>query len=240
MMASDLTVTQAAYDAQQTTVQKQQLAEDFDDFLTLLTIQLQNQDPLSPMDSTEFTNQLVSFAGVEQQINANEKLNSLVEFGLSNMNTFALGYVGMKANYQSSELYYDGTTPVDISYIADGVPVSVDVRILDQDGNTVAFFEGETGAGRKDTVWDGMLNNGLKAESGTYQVRIDAVDGNDNTLNSNVLVSGVIHGVETQNGQPYLLIGERAVPIGNVINVSLPQTTTTTSEETSGEEGGSA
>ena len=234
-MSSDITITQAANNAAQTQNQRAQLTEDFDDFLNLLTIQLQNQDPLSPMDTTEFTNQLVNFAGVEQQINTNEKLDTLVGFGFTNVNTQALGYVGLQANYQSTELYYDGARPVDISYVVDGTAVSADIRITDESGETIRLIEGSTGAGRQDFVWDGLMDNGLAAPEGTYQVRIDAIDQEGITLNSQILVSGIIRGVETQDGQALLLIGERAVPIGNVINVSEPEPLTVTEEETEGD-----
>ncbi len=222
-MSSDITVTQAAANAQQTQSQRAQLTEDFDDFLSLLTLQLQNQDPLSPMDSTEFTNQLVAFAGVEQQINSNEKLDSLVSFGLANVNTQILSYVGLKANYQSTELYYDGARPVDISYVVDGTAVEADIRIINEDGDVVRIIEGEAGAGRKDFVWDGLKDNGQPADSGTYQVRIDATDQNGKPIDSQILVSGIVRGVESQDGVALLLIGQRAVPVSNVINVSQPE-----------------
>ena len=77
-MVSDVTINSALNQQQKTESAKTGLAEDFAQFLTLLTVQLQNQDPLSPMDTTEFTNQLVAFTGVEQQINTNQKLDSLV------------------------------------------------------------------------------------------------------------------------------------------------------------------
>lgn len=223
-MASDITLTQAAHRAQQTASQRQTLAGDFDDFLNLLTVQLQHQDPLSPMDSTEFTNQLVSFAGVEQQINTNEKLNSLVNFGLTNINTQALGYVGLKANYQSNEAYYDGQEPVDITFAIEGAPVNASIRIMDDEGKTIKLIQGQAVAGRQDVVWDGTDQLGQQVSAGTYQVRIDSVNEQGNTLNAQILVSGIVRGVESQDGVPLLLIGERAVPMGNIINVAIPGT----------------
>lgn len=221
-MSSDLTVSQASQAIVETNVQRQGLADDFDDFLTLLTVQLQNQDPLSPMDSTEFTNQLVAFAGVEQQINANEKLDQLVAFDLTNASINALSYVGLEANYQSGEAFFDGERPVNITYATDGNSVSTTVQILDETGEIVATIEGPTGTGGQEVVWDGTLNNGSVAAEGTYQIRVDAQDVEGNLLNSQVLVSGVVRGIETQDGIPLLLIGERAVPIGNIINVAVP------------------
>mgnify|MGYP000415501120 CR=1 FL=1 len=73
------------------------LAGDFDQFLTLLTTQLANQDPLSPMDTTEFTNQLVLFAGVEQQIASNENLEELISLSGGNQAVQAVSYIGKKA-----------------------------------------------------------------------------------------------------------------------------------------------
>ncbi|HZZ11369.1 MAG TPA: flagellar hook capping FlgD N-terminal domain-containing protein, partial [Paraburkholderia sp.] len=72
----------------------QQLAGNFDTFLTLLTTQLQNQDPLSPMDSTQFTQQLVAFSGVEQQINTNNNLQSLIALNQSQQAASAVSYIG--------------------------------------------------------------------------------------------------------------------------------------------------
>ncbi|MCC7047960.1 MAG: hypothetical protein IT562_14710, partial [Alphaproteobacteria bacterium] len=77
-----------------TTKSMSKLAENFDQFLTLLTTQLKNQDPLSPMDSAQFTQQLVSFAGVEQQINTNKNLETLLSLQKSNQMVGALDLMG--------------------------------------------------------------------------------------------------------------------------------------------------
>jgi len=74
-MVTTTSISGLTTDAQKTTASKASLSQDFDDFLQLLTTQLQNQDPLNPMDSNEFTNQLVQFSQVEQQINSNQKLD---------------------------------------------------------------------------------------------------------------------------------------------------------------------
>jgi len=220
-MTSDVNVNTALNQQARTEGTRQQLADDFDDFLQLLTTQLQNQDPLSPMDTTEFTNQLVQFAGVEQQINSNQKLDSLVQMELSNSFTAALDFVGLDINYVSSEMNFDGQTPVDISYALEGEAAQTNINILSEQGDLIASFAGET-SGTNQFTWDGTTNFGVPAPPGTYQVRIDANDAEGQPVESSTVVSGRVDGIESQNGSIFLLVGDRAVASSQVINASEP------------------
>lgn len=222
-MASDVTVTKAATAQQKTLNANAQLADDFDDFLRLLTTQLQNQDPLSPLDTNEFTSQLVQFAGVEQQINMNQKLNDLVALGLGTSFSNAIGYVGLDASYLSSELNFDGTTPVEIDYAIEGLPKDATINILSEDGSVVYSQKIASTDGTKHFTWTGEHKGGGKADAGTYEVRIDAVDASDKPLKTSTVVTGRVRGIETQNGQTFLLIGERAVALASIINASAPK-----------------
>ena len=222
-MVSDVTVGSAIAAQSETQASTAQLAQDFSDFLTLLTVQLQNQDPLSPMDTTEFTNQLVAFTGVEQQINTNQKLDDLVALQLNNAMGSAIGYVGLDASYVSSEFFSDGEAPTTINYALNDVAVDVTLRIENEQGETVFETSGETSAGSHEFVWDGLDSFGNPVEPGTYSIRIDALDANDNAVGSSTVVEGRVRGVETQGGLIFLLIGERAVSLGNILNVSLPE-----------------
>lgn len=194
-----------------------QLATDFNDFLVLLTVQLQNQDPLSPMDTTEFTNQLVAFAGVEQQINTNQKLDSLVSLGLGNALGSAQSYVGKEISYISSEFNHIGT-PSKIKYSLGAEAVTSKLSIYDEAGKVVYSVEAGKSPGVHDFIWDGTLTAGGKAESGTYEVKIDALDINGEAIQATSVVSGMVRGTEAQNGQIYLLVGDRAVALSNVLN----------------------
>lgn len=227
-MTSDVTINNALDFAQNTANSSAQLAEDFDDFLVLLTTQLQNQDPLSPMDSTEFTNQLVSFAGVEQQINQNQKLDSLVSLGLGSSFSSSLNYVGKNISYLSSEAYFDGTQAVDINYAIQGSSVDTTLNITDSDGKVVFSQEVSDDDGVENFSWDGRNNNGDLLPEGTYGIRVDALDTQNNALSSTTVVTGRVGGVETQNGTTFLLVGERAVSVGNVIKVTEPREFTQT------------
>jgi flagellar basal-body rod modification protein FlgD len=205
----------------------QQLAGDFSQFLTLLTVQLQHQDPLSPMDTTEFTNQLVAFSGVEQQINSNQKLDSLVALQLGNTMGSSLGYVGLNVNYVSSEFNFDGAKPVTMKYALDSQAYTNKISVVDEDGNTIYTKDGSVKVGSNDFTWDGSLTNGGKAKPGTYEIKVNAFDQNGKAIQSTTVVSGTVRGVETQNGIINLLVGDRAVPISNVLNAEKPSTTST-------------
>ncbi len=219
-MTSDVTINSALDFAQRTSNSSAQLAEDFDDFLILLTTQLQNQDPLDPADSTEFTNQLVSFAGVEQQINSNQRLESLVSLALGTSFSSSLNYVGKDVSYISAEAYFDGTKPIEVDYAVDGTSVDTTINIFNEEGTLVFTQKISDDEDIESFVWDGKNSGGFLQPEGTYEIRIDALDGQNNPLTATTVVTGHVKGVETQNGITFLLVGERAVSIGNVINVT--------------------
>jgi flagellar basal-body rod modification protein FlgD len=219
-----MAVTNVNYDTvltqqQKTNAASGKLADDFSQFLTLLTIQLQNQDPLSPMDTTEFTNQLVAFSGVEQQINTNQKLDALVAMQLSNALSGAQSYVGKNVSYVSTEFEYTGV-PADIKYSMPVEAASSKIDILDEAGDVVYSIDGEKVAGAHNFVWDGSTKTGGKAAAGTYEFRVTAFDENDEKLEVTSVVNGRVRGTEVQNGQVFLLVGARAVGLDTVINTS--------------------
>lgn len=230
-MVSNVTLGTALDQQSKTQTAKVGLAEDFAQFLNLLTVQLQNQDPLNPMDTNEFTNQLVAFTGVEQQINTNQKLDSLVSLQLGNTMGAALGYVGLDVSYISSDFHFDGAAETKIIYALDGQATSGKVRIYDEAGVIVHETDVATAAGKHEITWDGKDRNGQTAAPGTYEIKVDAVGPDGKAVGYSTVVTGRVRGVETQGGLIYLLVGERAVSTGNVLNASQPPATTTTEPE---------
>ena len=210
----------------------QQLGKDLSQFLTLLTTQLQNQDPLSPLDTNAFTQQLIGFSQVEQQINTNTKLDGLVALGSSNNLSTSLGYVGLNINYLSSEFNFDGSTAVQSPYVLASAAASNKIQVVDSDGNVVYQQTGATDTNNNEFDWNGQETGGGKAPAGTYTLRISALDNAGAAIDSTNTVSGMVRGVETQNGVTNLLVGERAVPLANVINASQPITTATNGSST--------
>ena len=226
-MTSDVTINNALNFAENTANSSSQLAEDFDDFLILLTTQLQHQDPLDPADSSEFTSQIVQFAGVEQSINTNQKLDALVSLNLGSSFSSALNYVGKDISYISSESHFDGTKPVKVSYAIDGDSVDTTINIFDEDGTLIYSEEPASASGLTEFVWDGKDENGIVQPEGTYEIRVDALDGQNNPLSVTTVVTGHVSGIETQNGSTFLLVGSRAVSLGNIINVIEPDASQT-------------
>lgn len=216
------TIDTAVQQQQRTTLSGASLAKDFDQFLTLLTTQLQNQDPLSPMDTNQFTQQLVSFAGVEQQINGNQKLDALVQMQLSNAFSASLGYVGLDVSYLSNEVAYDGKTPAKINYALEGTAKTVNINILDESGKVVFSGPGQTTTGNNSFTWNGKTTGGAPLPEGTYTVKIDATNDKGAIVKSSTVVSGRVRGVESQKGIIHLLVGDRAVPMANVLNAAVP------------------
>ena len=216
-----VTTTGVANNANKTGASTIKLAEDFQQFLTLLTTQLQNQDPLSPMDSTEFTNQLVQFAQVEQQINQNQKLDNLVSLQLASISSVALGYVGMDISYISSDMNYEGK-PVQINYALASEATTAKINIYDEAGTLVYSGDAPKDTGTNSFTWNGTKTNGDPLSHGTYTVKIDAIDGAGKAIENSTVVTGNVRGIETQNGIVYVLVGDRAVALSSIVNANSP------------------
>jgi flagellar basal-body rod modification protein FlgD len=225
-MTSEISLNAGTLAAQQQTTAQQsnQLSQDFDDFLNLLTTQLQNQDPLSPMDSTEFTNQLVQFSQVEQQIAQNEKLDQMLSLQLAGTSNVALGYVGLDIGYIGDLFYSNGSDPREINYALQGDAVSSKIFIRDvETGEVVRSLDAATAAGNHSITWDGLDDNGDPVAPGNYRLSVDALDNNDNAIPASTAVSGRVVGIESVNGVIQLLLeGDAIVPVSSVINAKTP------------------
>jgi len=194
---------------------RQSLADDFDAFLVLLTTQLQNQDPLSPMDSTEFTNQLVQFASVEQQLAQTEELETQTDILQLNQSNTALGYIGLEVEIKNRDFrYQDG--PVNFTVEMPTASDQANVFILDESGRSVFQTQTPLTQGSRVFTWDGRLPDGRQAPPGNYTVEVSAEDEDGNRINATTYVPGRVDGVQTLNDETELIIGEIAVPLRDV------------------------
>jgi flagellar basal-body rod modification protein FlgD len=194
-------------------------SETFDTFLKLLTTQLKYQDPLSPMDTTEFTNQLTQFSQVEQSIRTNAGLDSLIKVSQANQAVAALGYIGKEVEAHSDAIQLqDGSAT--ILYALPKSVTSSTITIMDDTGAVVRRITGETTAGRQEFVWDGKNESGVTMPDGAYSLKVVAYDVNGNELPDTIFgFSGVVDEVISEGGPIYLMIGDVAVPIENVAAV---------------------
>jgi flagellar basal-body rod modification protein FlgD len=194
------------------------LASNFETFLTLLTSQLKNQDPLSPVDSNQFTAQLTQMAGVEQQLLTNDLLKGLLAAqgggGLANAAT----YIGKEATAAwSATKLTDGEATWSYELAANAA--SARLEVLDGSGNVVWSGDApDKTTGVHDFTWDGEATSGNDGQEGeVYSLRVVAKDAAGGAVDSQVLTRGRITGVEMYDGVPYLTVGNSILPLSTVI-----------------------
>lgn len=215
------------------------LASNFETFLTLLTSQLKNQDPLSPVDSNQFTAQLTQMAGVEQQLLTNDLLTSLLAAQGSGGLAGASNYIGKEATSAwSATKFTDGKATW--SYELATNAANVKLQVLDANGKVV--WEGpapDKASGVHDFSWDGKTTSGANAQEGSvYSLKVVATDTLNQTVSSQVLIRGRVTGVEMYDGEPYLTVGNSILPLSTVIALeeSRAPSTPTTTADTSGDD----
>ncbi len=228
---SDIAVNALDASKTKTTNSSNKLAKDLDSFLNLLTAQLKNQDPLSPMDSTQFTNQLTQFAQVEQQININAGLNNLIGLTQQSIVSNAVNYIGKTVEGQVSQApLHDGALKAAYGLMADAKSVNVVVR--DDSGNIVFSKTGETTKGVHEFKWDGKDTYGAQLADGTYSISITSVDAADKPVDNYVTAFGTVTGVTSINGTTVLLLDKVGVPVDKVLSVSNAPTPKTNANAT--------
>lgn len=193
----------------------------FDTFLTLLTTQLRNQDPLSPMDTTQITNQLVQFSGVEQSIATNMNLETLIKLSVNSSLINAVAFLGnnVVAQGDTSALKDGGAT---WTYNLSSATEDTSVIITDEGGQVVFVGDGETDAGRHDFVWDGRDTSGQSVPDGIYKIIVTGTTAVGETITASMEISGIVTGVSSVDGEPALAVNGTVVPINRVISVSEP------------------
>ena len=191
-----------------------------DAFLQMLVAQLQNQDPLNPMDGTEYTAQLAQFSSLEQLQNINDVLAELTTAQNAAANYEAVQYIGKTVNALGDNLMIqDGTVdPVQFSLADDSAQVYI--NIYDANGDLVKSVElGPMEAGIGEYEWDGTDNDGNQLADGTYSYELSAVNSAGEAVDTYSFVTAKVTGVAFENGVAYLLAGDRTIPLSDVIRV---------------------
>ncbi len=195
------------------------IATSFDTFLTLLTTQLQNQNPLEPLDANEFTQQLVQFSEVEQTIKSNENLENLLKLQAATAVTNSVSYIGktVELSEVTQELTNNSATwPIEAANSADKATFTVS----DADGNIVFSEQKAITSGSSNYVWDGRTNTGSIAPKGNYSLSISAKNSEGVTIDTNVASrEGTVTGIDMSSDTLYLLIGDDKVKIEQVSSI---------------------
>jgi flagellar basal-body rod modification protein FlgD len=195
------------------------LTDTFDTFLKVLTTQMQFQDPLQPQDSNEFTKQLVSFAGVEQQINSNKKLDQIIGLNKIGGLNALLGYVGKYVEVNSDKMVLQGGK-AEMSYNLPTSANEVKVAVFNAQGTEVARLTGGNSVGTQRVTWDGKDTNGVGLPDGVYTMRVLAIDTKGQALEARDIRSVArVTGVENSTAGSLLNIGTQSVLEGDVLAV---------------------
>ena len=200
-----------------------QLNANFDTFLTLLTTQLQNQDPLEPLDTETFTEQLVQFSNVEQSIQTNQNLEALIALQANSQTQSALSMVGHVttintdiAGFDGAQIEWQATLPQDVTNAA--------ARVVDATGATIATLPLAAAAGEQTVIWNGQNAAGEWAEPGLYQLQIDASAADGSDLPSTVSLRTVAEAVSFVNGTPTLEINGAQYALNQVTRIDVAAT----------------
>lgn len=197
------------------------LSSNYTMFLKLLTTQLQYQDPTNPTDSNTFTQQLVQYSQVEQQIKTNDQLGSLVDIGKANGNSNAalLNYLGRYVETEGKDLALQkGMSTATYQLASAANKVTLD--IIDSTGTTVASFDGPKTSGLQKISWDGKDSKGSQLPDGKYTLKIIATDTKDNNIAVvKQSMIGLVTGVERTDTGNLLGIGKVQIKEGDVLNV---------------------
>ena len=205
-------VTSATTVAATQSAASKQLSGNFDTFLKLLTSQLQNQDPMSPMDSNQFTQQLVQFSSVEQQINTNDNLKKLIGLNQTQSNTFAMSYLGKNVVMTNGEgSLSDGKATW--TYGLDGPASASALTVTDDKGRVVYSQPGETTAGSHTFDWNGKDAAGNALPPGGYKLTVGAKALDGSALTTSVASKGLVSAIDTSSGTPQLVVGSMVVPL---------------------------
>lgn len=198
----------------------QSLVGNYELFLTLLTTQVQNQDPLDPLDSAEYTNQLVQYSAVEQSIQTNDYLAQIMATMESSQ---ASGYV----SYLGTEVTAAGGTTMLSNGSANWAysvteEASGTFEIRDANGTPVYSGDVTLSPGGGNFTWDGETDAGGQARNGAYSIVFDVTDAAGNAEPVSIETTGVVDGLDLSTGTPFLRIGDVSVPVSAVRSVNAP------------------
>ena len=214
----------AATKTSSTGTSAQEIAGNFTQFLTLLTTQLKNQNPLDPMDTNQFTQQLVQFAGVEQQLKTNDRLDNILTSSKAASSATATSYIGksITADGSAADLTSGGSANWNLN--ASRAASKAVVSILDSKSNVVGTQTIALTAGSQTFTWNGRTASGMSAPAGTYTIKVAAQDATGAAVTVDTSTSGTVDEVDLSGSTPVLLVGSQRVPLSSVQTVGLSTT----------------
>ena len=196
----------------------QQIAGNFQSFLQLLTTQLQNQNPLDPLDTNQFTQQLVEFAGVQQQLKTNDSLATLVSLQQTAQSTQALGFVGKTAVVTGgTAALSDSSAAWELNVPSDS---TVTINIANSTGQTVFTNSYSVSKGDNQAfTWNGQGSDGTQYPDGNYTLTATGKDASGNNVAITTEIQGVVSSVDLTQSPPLLTIGGQTYTVSQIQSI---------------------
>ncbi|MGE5431790.1 MAG: flagellar hook assembly protein FlgD [Syntrophomonadaceae bacterium] len=195
-----------------------------DDFMKLMISQMKNQDPLNPMDGTQFSAQLAQFSSLEQLTNMNDSLNKSIQANYlltqSVNNTMSASLIGKEIKLGGSGIIHNGQDNVQLGYNLSSAAKSVSVNVYDETGKLVKSFENEnTSSGDHKLSWNFTDNNGSKLPDGKYTFEVKAKGQDDQDMTAEIFKYGVIDSVKFTEQGTKIMVDNAEYGISDVLEV---------------------
>ncbi len=191
-----------------------------DAFLTLLITQLKHQDPLNPLEGTEFTAQLAEFSSLEELFGLNQSLKDIQETLCNHQEDRLISYIGKTVKVKTNKISVDAGEIQGGSYTLEQ-RAEVTLFIYDSNGMEVRrVYSGKQEAGEHDLSWDGRNSGGHVVEDGTYTLEVEARDENGFPVPCDVYLTGEVSGVTYREGAPYLMVGDRLEAPEDIVEIT--------------------
>ena len=206
----------------------QQIAGNFNEFLQLLTTQLQNQDPLDPLDTNQFTQQLVEFASVQQQVDMNTNMQTLITLQQTTAATQALQLVGSTVTLNGTSANLSNATGSAASWnLNASAPGTAAITITNSAGQTAYTGTTTLNAGTQAFTWNGQGNNGVQWPDGSYTIAVTGTGASGQSITVTSQVVGTVSAVNMTATPPTLTVNGQSYPISSI--QSLGNSTTNSS-----------
>ena len=223
MTSSINSTTQSTTSAASSTTSNPSAVLGKDDFLKMLITQLKYQDPLNPLNGTEFAAQLAQFSSVEQLANIktslSQFLNTNVALTNSINNALATTFIGKEVRASTNSFTTSGEDSVSIGYELADAAEKVTVKIYDQSGALVKTLSGGTRKGENTLEWNGVNDDGLKVANGRYTFTIEALDSNAQTISSSSFIYGTVTGVRFKSDGTVFVIDGSEVSLADIVEI---------------------
>ncbi len=192
-----------------------------EDFLRLLVAQLSAQDPLNPMDSTEFTAQLAQFSALEQMTNVNSTLEDLVKAQQAMGNSSMISLIGKMVDVPGNAFGYTQGDTTNLTYALGAEADSTKIEIYNAAGILVKTLNGPGAEGSNLVAWNGLDNQSNAVDSGIYTFEIRANDAQGKQVNATTFTTGLVTDVLFEESQAFAVVNGEKIPAEQITRVSI-------------------